>query len=71
MPTYLYETVPSTAGEPAEQFELRQGFGEAVGPLPHLLESRGTLFAEARFTALDPLVEGFARTPHQRMLARS
>ncbi len=28
MPTYLYETVPSTAGEPAEQFELRQGFDE-------------------------------------------
>lgn len=29
MPTYLYETVPSTDGEAVEQFELRQGFNEA------------------------------------------
>lgn len=28
MPTYLYETVPTTAGEAAEQFEVRQGFNE-------------------------------------------
>jgi len=28
MPTYLYETVPS-AGESAEQFEVRQGFNDA------------------------------------------
>ncbi|HEX4933476.1 MAG TPA: hypothetical protein VFV33_09870 [Gemmatimonadaceae bacterium] len=27
MPTYLYETVPS-AGETAEQFEVRQGFND-------------------------------------------
>ena len=28
MPTYLYETVPSSQGETAEQFELRQGFND-------------------------------------------
>lgn len=29
MPTYLYETVPSAAGECTEQFEVRQGFNDA------------------------------------------
>jgi predicted nucleic acid-binding Zn ribbon protein len=28
MPTYLYETLPQAAGEPSQQFELRQGFGD-------------------------------------------
>jgi predicted nucleic acid-binding Zn ribbon protein len=29
MPTYLYETVPSSSDETVEQFELRQGFNDA------------------------------------------
>jgi predicted nucleic acid-binding Zn ribbon protein len=29
MPTYLYETVPVSGGEPVERFEVRQSFSEA------------------------------------------
>lgn len=28
MPTYLYQTVPNSANETAEEFEVRQGFNE-------------------------------------------
>ena len=30
MPTYLYETVPSTPTETVQRFELRQGFNDSV-----------------------------------------
>lgn len=29
MPTYLYQTIPGSAGEPVEQFELKQSFHDA------------------------------------------
>lgn len=28
MPTYLYETIPASAHDAAEQFEVRQGFND-------------------------------------------